>query len=51
MIAGPSRDDLWILARTRALSPTVLNRLLGQAQALGFNTDPLIGVKQDREDT
>jgi len=56
MIAGPSRDYLWILARTRQLPPTVRERLLEQAKAkakakaLGFATDLLIWVKQDRED-
>lgn len=50
MISGPNRDYLWILARTRQLSPTVLDELLRQARALGFATDQLILVKQDRED-
>ena len=51
MISGPSRDYLWILARTRQLPPAVLNDLLRQAKALGFATDQLIMVKQDRGDT
>jgi apolipoprotein D and lipocalin family protein len=50
MIAGPSRDYLWILARNRLLPPAVRERLRAQAQALGFATDQLIWVKQDRED-
>lgn len=48
MIAGPSRDYLWILARTRQLPPVVRDRLLEQAKAMGFATDTLIWVKQDR---
>jgi len=50
MIGGPSRDYLWILARTRQLPPTVLGELLRQARALGFATDQLILVRQDRGD-
>ena len=50
MISGPSRDYLWILARTRQLPPAVLEALLQQAKTLGFATEELIWVKQDRED-
>jgi apolipoprotein D and lipocalin family protein len=49
MISGPSRDYLWILARTRQLPPAVLEKLLRQAKALGFATDQLILVRQDRD--
>jgi apolipoprotein D and lipocalin family protein len=50
MISGPSRDYLWILARTRSVPPAVLDDLLKQAKVLGFATDQLILVKQDRDD-
>ena len=50
MISGPSRDYLWILARTRQLPPAVVEQLLQQAKALGFATEELIWVKQDREE-
>ncbi|MGB5062256.1 MAG: lipocalin family protein [Candidatus Competibacter sp.] len=50
MISGPSRDYLWILARSRRLPPAVLDGLLQQARALGFATEQLIMVKQDRDD-
>ena len=50
MVSGPSRDYLWILARTRRLSPTVLEPLIQQAKALGFATDSLIWVRQDQDD-
>lgn len=49
MISGPSRDYLWILARTRQLPAAVRGDLLRQAQALGFAADSLIWVKQDRD--
>ncbi|MCC8988506.1 MAG: lipocalin family protein [Candidatus Contendobacter sp.] len=51
MVSGPSRDYLWILARTRRLSSTVLEPLIQQAKALGFATDSLIWVRQDQDDT
>ncbi|MFO1423629.1 MAG: lipocalin family protein [Candidatus Competibacteraceae bacterium] len=50
LVSGPSRDYLWILARTRSVPPAVLEDLLKQAKALGFATDRLILVKQDRDD-
>lgn len=50
MVSGPSREYLWILARTRQLPPPVLDELLKQAKALGFATDQVIWVKQDRDD-
>jgi apolipoprotein D and lipocalin family protein len=50
MVSGPSRDYLWILARTRSVPLAVLDELLKQAKALGFATDRLIWVKQDRDD-
>jgi len=42
MIAGPSRDYLWILAREPLLEPAIVDRLVAQARALGFPTDQLI---------
>ncbi|MDG4551379.1 MAG: lipocalin family protein [Candidatus Contendobacter sp.] len=50
LVSGPSRDYLWILARTRSMPPATLENLLAQARALGFATDRLILVKQDRDD-
>jgi apolipoprotein D and lipocalin family protein len=48
LVAGPDRSYLWILARSPELPPAVLERLLGRAAALGFDTAKLIypGVKK-----
>lgn len=50
MISGPDRGYLWILARSRRLPPAMLDGLVQQAKALGFATDRLIWVRQDRDD-
>ncbi len=42
MIAGNSKDYLWILARTPTLEADVLARLVSQAKDLGFPTQDLI---------
>ncbi len=42
MVAGPSREYLWILARQPELPPAVLNELLARARRAGFATDALI---------
>lgn len=42
MVAGPDRSYLWILSRTPELAPSVLERLVERAEALGFDTDSLI---------
>lgn len=48
LVAGPDRDYLWILARDRTLAADVRQQLLAKAQALGFATDKLIWVDQQR---
>jgi len=50
LVSGPDRDYLWILARDKTLPGEVRERLLSQAQALGFATDKLIWVEQNRAD-
>lgn len=42
LVAGPSRDYLWILAREPQLAPKVLADLLKRAGQAGFATDSLI---------
>jgi len=50
MVAGNDRDYLWLLARERSLPDEVKARLLEQARVLGFDTDKLIWVSQQRDD-
>ncbi|WP_404977062.1 lipocalin family protein [Accumulibacter sp.] len=50
LVVGPSRDYLWILARERSLPPGVREQLVDTARRLGFATDELIWVTQDRPD-
>ncbi|OXY82474.1 lipocalin family protein [Oceanimonas doudoroffii] len=46
LISGPSRNYLWLLARTPTLKPAVQQRLITKASEAGFDTDRLIFVKQ-----
>lgn len=46
MVAGPSLDYLWILSRTPKLEKAVLEKLLQQAEQMGFATEQLIYVSQ-----
>lgn len=48
LVAGPSRDYLWILARERTLPTDVRDALVSKAQSLGFVTEQLIWVEQTR---
>lgn len=47
MVGTPDRKYLWVLSRTPTLDPAVLERLLAQAQALGYPTDRIIHTKQE----
>lgn len=47
MVSGPSRDYLWILAREPVLAQDIRDRLVAQAQSLGFATDDLIWVSHE----
>jgi len=47
MVAGPSRDYLWILSRSPTLPEDVRAHLIAQARDLAFPTDTLIPVKQE----
>jgi apolipoprotein D and lipocalin family protein len=50
LVAGPDRDYLWILARTKVLAPEVRDALVAQANKMGFATDKLIWVSHTRTD-
>lgn len=47
LVAGPSRDYLWVLARAPDLSPDTYDQLVAQARSLGFPVDTLIRVDQN----
>ena len=48
MIAGPSKNYLWILSRDPKLDETTYNRLVEKAKNLGFPTHELIEVKHNK---
>jgi apolipoprotein D and lipocalin family protein len=41
VVGHPSRDYLWILARTRTMEPAVYQTLLGRIEAQGFDVERL----------
>lgn len=51
LVCGPDRSHLWILARSRTLSPATLQPLIVQARRLGFDTDRLIYPVHDWRET
>lgn len=48
LVAGPSRDYLWILARRPDPPRDAVERMVRRAAELGFDTDALIWVRHDR---
>ena len=46
LVAGDTRDYLWLLARETTLPDALRTELLTQAAAAGFDTNALIWVKQ-----
>ena len=46
-MSGPSRNYLWILARTPTLADDIRDRLVAEAKSLGFATENLIWVSQE----
>lgn len=44
-VSGPNHEYLWLLARTPAVSQSVLDQFIAKSKALGFDTDALIMVK------
>lgn len=47
LVCGPDKSYLWILARNPHMDRAVMERLIGKAAALGFDTGRLITVKHD----
>ena len=47
MVTGPNTRYLWILARDRQLEPAILDRLVAEADALGFPVEELIFPAHD----
>lgn len=47
LVAGATRSYLWILARHPKLDPTVVSRLVAEAERLGFDTSKLVYVDQE----
>jgi apolipoprotein D and lipocalin family protein len=47
-VSGPNTSYLWLLARTPEVPPEVIRRFQEEAAALGFDTESLIWVKQDK---
>lgn len=46
-VTGPDSSYLWLLARTPTVAPDVLERFVGRAAELGFDTSALIFVEQE----
>ncbi|NHZ61425.1 lipocalin family protein [Massilia genomosp. 1] len=46
MISGPDKSYFWLLSRTPIMDEATKKRVVGQAQALGFDTSTLIYVDQ-----
>lgn len=47
-VSGPDTSYLWLLARTPSVSEEVVTRFVEKSKALGFNTDELISVRQEK---
>jgi apolipoprotein D and lipocalin family protein len=50
LVCGPDRSYLWILARQKTLSRSVIDELVEAAENLGFRVEKLIFVEHDRSD-
>lgn len=46
LVSGPDKSYLWLLSRTPTMDEATKKRLVGKAQALGFDTSKLIYVSQ-----
>jgi len=48
MVAGPSKNFLWLLARSPEMDDALFERLVSRADELAFDTDELIRVDHTR---
>jgi apolipoprotein D and lipocalin family protein len=48
LVAGESLDYLWILSRTPQLPDALKKDYLTIAELIGYNTDNLLWIKQDK---
>jgi apolipoprotein D and lipocalin family protein len=48
LVCGPDRSYLWILGRQPVLDETIKTELIQKAKDLGFETDKLIFVRQEK---
>ena len=51
LVGSGSTDYLWILSRTSGLSETAKSELLAEARRRGYDTDKLIWVRQEKDET
>jgi apolipoprotein D and lipocalin family protein len=50
MVVGPRQSYLWILSRQKTMDQKILTELVARAEQLGFDTEKLIYVDQNRPD-
>jgi apolipoprotein D and lipocalin family protein len=50
LVCGPNRSYLWILAREKTLSSSLMDNLVKTAKSLGFGVEKLVFVEHDRLD-
>lgn len=48
-VSGPNLSYLWLLSRTPAVEPGLVERFTSEAKRRGFDTDELIFVEQNRQ--
>ena len=51
LVGSGGAGYLWLLSRTPGLSETAQSELLAEAQRRGYDTDKLIWVRQDKDET
>lgn len=49
LVAGENTKYLWILSRHKTVPDDIINQYLEKARSLGYKTEDLIWVKQDKE--